>query len=143
MKLTEKQIETQILTYLAMANGCVFFKHNNTGIFDPKTKRFRTVQNKFIPKGASDIYGSFYGRAVYIEVKTPEEHAYIVKHYDEIKRYVKPALLPGEKKKTDKKEHIKNQINFLELARKNHCIAFFACNLEQVKDALSKVETSR
>ena len=127
MKLTEKQIETQILTYLAMANGCVFFKHNNTGIFDPKTKRFRTVQNKFIPKGASDIYGSFYGRAVYIEVKTPEELAYIVKHYDEIKTYI------GDSKK---KNHLKNQIQFLELNRKNSCLAFFACSLDQVKQVL-------
>ena len=127
MELTEKQIETQILTYLSMANGCVFFKQNNTGIFDPKTKAFRTVQNKFIPKGVSDIYGSFYGRAVFIEVKTPGEHAYIVKHYDEIKKYVGPSK---------KKNHIKNQIRFIEMNRKNDCIAFFACSLDQVKEVL-------
>ncbi len=134
MELTEKQIETQILDFLSIAKGCLFFKHNNTGIFDPKTKKFRTVQNKYIPKGASDIYGSFYGRTFYIEVKTPSEHAYITKHYEEIKKYIGPSR---------KKNHIKNQIHYLELARKNHCIAFFACSLDQVKEALSKVEISR
>lgn len=108
-----------------MVKGCKCYKNNNTGIFDTKLNKFRTIQNKFIPKGVADIYGSLNGRTIYIEVKTPEEHAYLIKHYEEIKNFVGAC-----KKKT----HLKNQINFIESNAAIGCIAFFASDLDQVKE---------
>lgn len=130
MKLSEKQIETIILNYLSMVPGCKCYKHNNTGVYDPKIQKFRKVQNKYIPLGASDIYGSIKGHAIFIEVKTPEEHTYLAKHYEEIKTGT------WDKKTQSKKHHLKNQINFIESNRAMGCLAFFASNLDQVREEL-------
>ena len=127
MKLSEKQIETIILNYLSMCRGYLCYKQNNTGIYDPKAKAFRKVQNKFCPPGVSDIYGSYYARSVYIEVKTPEEYDYLLKHYEEIRSYV------GINKK---KNHLKNQIRFIESNASLGCMAFFTCSLLLVFSSL-------
>jgi hypothetical protein len=128
-KLSEKQIETLILNYLAICKGCLFYKNNNVGVFDKEKNIFRKSSNKFCPRGVSDIYGSYYGKAAYIEVKTPEEHIYLIKHYDEIRSYV------GINKK---KNHLKNQIHFIESNKRMGCIAFFASSLDQVKSELAQ-----
>lgn len=127
MKLTEKQIETQILDYLALCKGFRCYKINNVGIFDKKIGKLRTVQNKHAPKGPADIWGSVHGRALYIEVKTPAEHKYLIKHYDEIKSGI---WCP---KKDKKKHHLKQQIQFIESNRAMGCLAFFASSISQVK----------
>jgi hypothetical protein len=127
MKLSEKQIETIILNYLAISPGCLCYKNNNVGIYDPSKGAFRKVANKYSPRGVSDIFGSYYGRAMFIEVKTPEEHAYLAKHYAEIRSYI------GINKK---KNHLKNQVHFIESNRARGCLAFFASSLEQVKEEL-------
>lgn len=124
MKLSEKQIETQNLTYLNMCRGFLCYKLNNTGIYDPKLKDFRKVQNKFIPKGPSDIFGTYYSRSVYIEVKTPKEYAYLIKHYEELRKYVG---------KSKAKNHLKDQIRFIESNSALGCIAFFTCSLDMTK----------
>ena len=129
MKLSEKQIETIILTYLAMSRGYLCYKNNNVGIYDEKAKAFRKVANKYCPPGVSDIYGSYYARAVYIEVKTPIEYQYLVKHYEELRSYF------GVSKK---KNHLKNQIRFIETNASLGCIAFFTCSLEMTKEKLSE-----
>ncbi len=134
MKLTEKQIENSILAYLLITPGCLIYKHNNTGVYDPNKETFRKVVNKFIPSGASDLYGSFWSRATFIEVKTPDEYSYIASHYEELKKYV------GKDKK---KSRYRDQILFLEDQKKAGCIAFFADSIQRVKDELSKVEVSR
>ena len=133
MKLTEKQIETIILNHLSVTKGCVFLKLNNTGIYDTKLKKFRTLQNKFTPKGVPDIFGSYYNIAAWIEVKTPTEYAYLVKHYDELRSYMGV---------TPRKNHFKNQIQFIEHRRKIGDIAFFACSWAMVKEKLEGTQKS-
>jgi penicillin-binding protein-related factor A (putative recombinase) len=69
---TEKQIESSILDYLNTLVGCFAFKINTGGIFDPSTRRMRTITNKHQHKGTSDIIGVYKGRFFAIEVKRPK-----------------------------------------------------------------------
>jgi hypothetical protein len=70
--MTEKRIETDILTYLNGSKLGFYFKVNTTGTYDPVRKVFRTIKNKFIIKGTADIIGcDSNGRFVALEVKTP------------------------------------------------------------------------
>ena len=68
---TEKKIENEVLTYLSTVEDFFAFKINTTGIFDPKTKKFRKIVNKFIHKGTSDILACYKGRFIAIEIKKP------------------------------------------------------------------------
>jgi penicillin-binding protein-related factor A (putative recombinase) len=44
---------------------------NTTGIFDPKTRRFRKIVNPFIWKGTSDVICVYYGYLIAFEIKRP------------------------------------------------------------------------
>lgn len=68
--MTEKQIETQILTWLNYQPGIMAFKINTVGIYDAKRMIFRKILNPFIHKGTSDIIGLCNGTFFCIEVKT-------------------------------------------------------------------------
>lgn len=70
--MREKEIETQILTWLNYQSGCYAFKINTVGIFDPQTLRYRKITNQFIAKGTSDILGLYRGLFFAFEVKTPK-----------------------------------------------------------------------
>lgn len=70
-KVTEKVIETAILTYLNYLPQCFAWKNNNTGIYDPKRGCFRKNRNKFAINGVADIIGVYRGRMLAIEVKKP------------------------------------------------------------------------
>lgn len=72
--MTEKQIETQILTWLNYQKDFFCFKINTVGIFDPVRKVFRKNQNRFVINGTSDILGLYKGRFIAIEVKTPQTY---------------------------------------------------------------------
>ncbi len=68
----EKDIENSILQWLNLQPNTFAFKVNTTGIYDPQSGKFRTVQNKYIAKGCSDILGLLPGGIfLAIEVKTP------------------------------------------------------------------------
>jgi len=70
--MLEKEIETQILSYLNTSRLGFYFKVNTVGIFDPVKKVYRKNMNKFIIKGTADILGcDVTGRFVALEVKTP------------------------------------------------------------------------
>ena len=43
-----------------------------TGVFDPTTAKFRTIKNRFVIKGTSDIVGIYKRRPLRLEVKTPK-----------------------------------------------------------------------
>ena len=68
----EKSIETKVLTYLNSIPGAFAFKVNTTGIFDPKTRRFRKIVNPFIWKGTSDVLCVYYGYLIAFEIKRPK-----------------------------------------------------------------------
>lgn len=69
--MTEKQIETQILTWLNYQKETFAFKVNTVGVFDPVRKVYRKNMNPFVMRGTSDIMGVYKGRFLAIEVKTP------------------------------------------------------------------------
>jgi len=63
--ILESAIQKQILDYIRRL-GFYAWKNNNTGIFDPKRKVFRTVETK----GVSDIIAIKNSLVLFIEVKT-------------------------------------------------------------------------
>lgn len=71
MTLTEKDIENEILTYLAYVGRGFFWKCNNVGVYDPRIGAYRKAKSKHIIRGVSDILGVLDGRFVAIEVKKP------------------------------------------------------------------------
>lgn len=126
---SEKEIENMILEFLERAPGCLFYKNNNVGVYDTQKGIFRKNNSRFIPDGASDLYGSFYSISAYIEVKTPKEYAYIMKNYASLRDYF------GDCKK---KSRYRDQIFFLESNQSMGNIAFFAESIERVKEELGK-----
>lgn len=67
-KVTEKQIETAILTYLSFLPKCFAWKNNTVGIYDTSRGVHRKL-GKFSMRGVSDILGIYHGRFLAIEVK--------------------------------------------------------------------------
>lgn len=125
--LTEKEIENSILEYLSLLSGCLCYKNNNVGVYDKTKGLFRKPMSKFIPKGVADIYGTIHGRTIYIEVKKESEHKFLRKYYHEIKDY----------RGVDKKRnHLQNQIKFIESNKAVGCLAFFASSIDDVKREL-------
>lgn len=68
MKLSEKQIEDQILDWCA-AKRILAFKFKSMGTFDPKRCIFRKTHKRY-RKGVSDIIACHKGRFIAIEVKS-------------------------------------------------------------------------
>jgi penicillin-binding protein-related factor A (putative recombinase) len=130
MTATEKQIENSILNYLEFLPECFTWKNQSAGTFDPKKGVFRLSKNKHHINGVSDILGIVRGRFLAIEVKDEKEYKYVIKHYDEIKsgRYTTNVK---------KKDHLKNQIDFIENIKAQGGIGFFASSIKQVQEELS------
>lgn len=105
----EKPLEHSILDFLTM-NKIFVFKVNNTGIYDPKTGRWRRPNSKHIIKGVSDILGTLPdGRFLAIEVKAPGKKYTLTMH----------------------------QESFLKQVVKNNGVGFVADSLEDVQENLS------
>jgi hypothetical protein len=66
--MTEKQIESAIISYLKILPNCLPMKINTVGIFDPVRNRYRRP-SKHVLRGTSDILVCYYGIFVAIEVK--------------------------------------------------------------------------
>jgi penicillin-binding protein-related factor A (putative recombinase) len=73
-ELNEKEIETQILTFLNYQPDVFAFKVNTVGVFDPVRNIYRKNWNRFIHKGTSDIIGVCRGRFFALECKTPKTY---------------------------------------------------------------------
>lgn len=69
--MSEKEIETSILTWLNYQQHCFAFKVNTVGIWDEKRQMYRKNQNPFVIPGTSDVFSICYGKFVALEVKTP------------------------------------------------------------------------
>lgn len=69
--MTEKLLESQILTWLNYQPETFAFKINTVGIYDVKKQCFRKNRNPFVHCGTSDILGIHHGQFFAIEVKTP------------------------------------------------------------------------
>jgi hypothetical protein len=66
--MSELDIETQILDWLASLGIGFFWKNTSGGFHDGK--RWRQHQSKFAIRGTSDILGLVNGRFIALEVKT-------------------------------------------------------------------------
>lgn len=82
--LSEKAIETAILTYLNYLPKCFAWKNNSVGVYDASRGVHRKAKGRFTINGVSDILGIYHGRFLAIEVKratggrvTKEQHDYI------------------------------------------------------------------
>lgn len=71
--MKEKELETSILDYLNTLPGVFAFKVQTTGIYDPVRHIMRTIKNKHLHKGTSDIIGVKEGKFFAIEVKLPKK----------------------------------------------------------------------
>lgn len=66
--MLEKQIENQILDYLAY-NDIFAWKIKTMGTFDQSTNKFRKPSKRYM-KGVADILGIYQGKPLAIEVKS-------------------------------------------------------------------------
>lgn len=68
LKITEKMVENEILSWLAIRN--IFaFKIKSQGTFDQEIGKFRRP-SKYYKRGTADILGIFKGKPLAIEVKS-------------------------------------------------------------------------
>jgi penicillin-binding protein-related factor A (putative recombinase) len=72
--MTEKELESSILDYLNSLPEVFAFKVQTTGIYDPVRKIMRTIKNKHLHKGTSDIIGVKDGKFFALEVKLPKKN---------------------------------------------------------------------
>lgn len=127
---TEKSIENEILAYLERIPVCFAWKNQSVGIFDPIKKIYRRPNNRFHIKGTSDVIGSYNGKVIAIEVKKPQEHKYILKNWELLRKY-----LGNDKKKM----HYREQIEFIEKINQTGGLGFFASSVEDVANALIRL----
>lgn len=120
-KQLEKHIEKACCEYLEY-RGCFPCKIESTGVFDPKSRRFRSVTNPYKRKGISDVMFFWKGKVWFMEVKTPDKLKYIIKHWDRL-----------EKKEVPSKERESNQIQYLHSVRKKEQVGIFVCSLDRLK----------
>ena len=66
--MTESQLQSKICDYLQKAGYC-FSRINNTPVFDPKRKIFRSM-GKYVMRGFPDIVVIVCGRFVGLEIKS-------------------------------------------------------------------------
>lgn len=67
--MTEKQIETEILTQLNRLEHTFCWKNHTMGVYDPMRRTFRKLSG-FAIRGVSDILGIHKGRMICLEVKS-------------------------------------------------------------------------
>lgn len=137
LKVREEDIEKVILDYLGRVRGGFVTKIHLGG--KPIKTRAGIIMvpfgNRYCRKGISDIQFNFRGRMFVFEVKTPEEHKYILKHYKKI------SMTPLEffdKKKDKKNRHIKEQMIYIDGIVESGGDGDFVSSLEQVKKILNK-----
>ncbi len=117
--MTEKIIETQILTWLNCQPNVFAFKINTVGVYDSVKKTYRLNRNRFVMKGCSDILGVAYGRMIAIEVKTPKT--------------IRSILNP-------KTERDFNQKSFLDQIKRMGGFSLVACQLDDVVSFLNEIK---
>lgn len=127
MNLSEHDIEEQILYYLNFKRRISAWKNPTGGYFDSRKGIFRKQVSKFARNGISDIIGLAPGRGLFIEVKAEKAYRYLMKHYEELKNY---------RGTCSKKNHLKEQILFIEEAQASGNVAFFADSVSCVEKEL-------
>ena len=125
-KIKEQDIVNAILDYL-LAYRYTAWQNKSMGTYDSVKKTYRVARstNK---KGVSDILGYLRdARILAIEVKTPEAYKHLCKNYDALRTYFGPSK---------QKNHLRDQIEFVEGVKKAGGFGIFACDVKQVNDDL-------
>lgn len=121
VSITEKQIENQILTYLA--NKRIFaWKVQSVGVYDPTKGAFRRKPANHI-NGVSDVLGLVDGKFLAIEVKKP----YVSKKTMQFKYRTQEEL---------EKLASEDQVKFINKVKSLGGIAFYADSIDVVEDQL-------
>lgn len=131
VNLSESQIEELILAHLNFKMRIHAWKVPKAGYYDVKRKIFRKQVSKFARNGVSDISGLLPGKGLFIEVKSEKDYRYIMKHYEELKNYFGSC---------EKKNHFKEQIQFIEDVKTSGNIGFFADSVACVEKELSEAD---
>jgi penicillin-binding protein-related factor A (putative recombinase) len=117
MKLTEKQLENDILAWLWYV-GIFAWKNQSVGVFDAAKGIYRKPVNRFHIKGVADILGVLPdGRMLAIEVKRP--------------------AVKARKKEQLEKMASDEQLSFLKKINNKNGMGLLVDNLETVCAALS------
>lgn len=122
--LSEHDIEEQILYFLNFKKRISAWKNPSGGYFDARRGIFRKQVSRFARNGVSDIIGLLPSRGLFIEVKSETAYRYLMKHYEELKVY---------RGADPKKNHLKEQILFIEEAQASGNVAFFADSVSCVE----------
>lgn len=80
MSSNEGAVQLAICEYLDLKRY-FFWRQNNTGVYDPKTKRFRRLP-KYAIKGVSDIIVVHKGRVIFLEVKDKSSQSEYQKNFE-------------------------------------------------------------
>jgi len=133
--MKEIDIEKQVVEYLRLI-GHEAWQNFSGAVYDPKKKGYRKQSDTYL-KGISDVLGQSRQSGVLLafEVKTEKEYKYVTKHYDEINN---KTYLPWNKKK----EHLRNQIKFIEGVNNRGGIAGFVYSIECIDKLLRGVYDS-
>ena len=126
----ETLIMHDIIDWLNYQPWCLAKRVNPGARYDPKVKRWIKPKAQYSPPGIVDIDGVLApdGKTLFIEVKTPKEYQYVIKHYDRIKT--------GIWDKKDKRRILQNQIIFMEERVKLGAIAFFSDSIQRTQNLL-------
>jgi hypothetical protein len=109
-----------MLDWLNQQPGVFAFKVNTTGVYDPIQGTFRTIKNRHVHRGTSDIVGIAFGRFFCIEVKTDTG----------LKRLLQRPS-----------PHEIRQVEFIQRVIKYNGFAIVACTLEQVMTFVHDMRT--
>lgn len=131
--MNEQFIEADILEFLEK-NWVHAEKITNEGFFDQNKKIFRRRKSAFSRNGTADIHATIppYGRALYIEVKTPKEINFFDRPIDELKKRLQKAKVANPNKYI----HAIEQRKYLDEKIKLGAVAFFASSVADVKKKL-------
>lgn len=122
-----KETNISQMTRLNLAKaGAIVWRNNTGGLYDANG---RWVSFGLAP-GSADLIGIYKGLFLSIEIKTPDEHKYILNHWEKI--------LAGDWGKKDKRARYKKQIKWHDIVRKSGGIAFFLSNPIIAVDILIK-----
>ena len=131
----EYNIEVNIAFFLEN-QGVAIKKINSEWFYNAKKGIYQKRKNQYSRPGISDLCGTItpFGRALWIEVKRPEEMAFfdrpahiIEQDYLEAKYHKKLS-----KSSIEKYEHALEQARFIENEIKHGAVAFYASSVEEV-----------
>ena len=117
--MKEKEIESQILSWLNFQPGIFAFKINTVGVYDSIRKVYRKNLNPFCLNGVSDILAVYKGRMLCIEVKSK----------------AKRNSIDSPKTQTER-----DQAYFLNVMKTHDAFTLVAHNLDQVIEFIETIK---